>query len=135
MSECYVRLALKDNDLYFEMRMKQGLPDLNDIDFRSTPPPDGGSAAQCDANNLVMASETLPEERQFFGMGRAAGDLATTAVTEAVEQVLHRLKLENELKRTPANAAPGIINVLHPGRPAEQLVALLGGQAAVEERI
>jgi len=51
MSKCYVRLALKDNNLSFEMRMKDGLPDLNDPDLRSSPPAESGSEAQCDANN------------------------------------------------------------------------------------
>ncbi len=51
MSKCYVRLALNDNDLHFEMRMKEGLPDLNDPDFRSMPPADSGSAAECHADN------------------------------------------------------------------------------------
>ena len=51
MSKCYVRLALKDDDLHFEMRMQEGLPDLNDPDLHSSAPAEGGSAAECDADN------------------------------------------------------------------------------------
>jgi|GEM_PF-2845721 len=51
MSKCYVRLVLKGNELSFEMRMQEGLPDLNDPDLRSLPPADAGSAAECDADN------------------------------------------------------------------------------------
>ncbi len=50
MSKCYVRVAFKDNELYFETRMKEGLPDLNDPDFRSLPPADSSSAEKCDAD-------------------------------------------------------------------------------------
>jgi hypothetical protein len=51
MSKCYVRLMTKNDDLYFELRMKEGLPELADPDLRSLPPAEGGSAAGCDANN------------------------------------------------------------------------------------
>ncbi len=50
MSKCYVRLSVKDNHLHFEMRMKDGLPDLHDPELLSTPPAEAGSAAACDAD-------------------------------------------------------------------------------------
>jgi len=50
MSKCYVRLKLDDGLLRFEMRMKDGLPDLGDPDLRSTPPADLDSSANCDAD-------------------------------------------------------------------------------------
>ncbi|MGE5192646.1 MAG: hypothetical protein ACM3U2_09100 [Deltaproteobacteria bacterium] len=51
MSKCYVRLRVEDDRLYFETRMKDGLPDVNDPDLRSSPPAEGSSAAECDANS------------------------------------------------------------------------------------
>jgi hypothetical protein len=51
MSKCYVRLQIVDDHLLFKMRMKDGLPDLNDPDWRSSPATEGGSAADCDADN------------------------------------------------------------------------------------
>jgi hypothetical protein len=50
MSKCYVRLSVQDNYLHFEMKMKEGLPDLSDPDLLSTPPAEGGSAGECDAD-------------------------------------------------------------------------------------
>lgn len=49
MSKCYVRLKIKDNDLYFEVKMQEGLPDQSDPDFGSMPAIDLDSDAQCDA--------------------------------------------------------------------------------------
>lgn len=52
MSKCYVRLKTKDNLLYLEVKMKDGLPDLNDPDLVSeSPPAEGGSPASCDAES------------------------------------------------------------------------------------
>jgi hypothetical protein len=51
MSKCYVRLTTKDDCLYLEVRMKDGLPDLNDPDLRSSAKVESGSAANCDADN------------------------------------------------------------------------------------
>jgi hypothetical protein len=53
MSKCYVRLMIKDDYLYMEVRMKDGLPDLNDPDLGSSPPTESGSATKCDAVNPV----------------------------------------------------------------------------------
>jgi len=51
MSKCYARLKLDDGLLYLEVKMKDGLPDLNDPDFLSSPlPAEGGSPATCDAD-------------------------------------------------------------------------------------
>lgn len=50
MSKCYVRMKLDGNVHYLEVKMKDGLPDLNDPDLLSSPlPAEGGSAATCDA--------------------------------------------------------------------------------------
>jgi len=51
MSKCYVRLRLKEKDLYLEVRMQEGLPDLEDPDLKSLPPTESGSATDCDAEN------------------------------------------------------------------------------------
>jgi hypothetical protein len=51
MSKCYVRLKVSDNGLYFETRMKDGLPDPGDPDLRSTLPAEADSAATCDADS------------------------------------------------------------------------------------
>jgi hypothetical protein len=51
MSKCYVRLKLQNDHLYFEVRMQEGLPDLNDPDFLGAPPAEAGSAAACDADH------------------------------------------------------------------------------------
>ncbi len=50
MSKCYVRLMLHDDHLYLEVRMQDGLPDLNDRDLQSSPATEGGSRAECDAD-------------------------------------------------------------------------------------
>ncbi len=50
MSKCRVRLAIKDSNLYMDVKMQDGSPDLNDPDLRSMPPAEGGSAANCDAD-------------------------------------------------------------------------------------
>lgn len=50
MSKCYVRLKIDDNLLRFEMKMKDGLPDLSDPDLRSSPPVDLDSPQNCDAD-------------------------------------------------------------------------------------
>jgi hypothetical protein len=50
MSKCYVRMRIENNDLYFEVRMKEGLPDLNDPDLVNPPPAEAGSAADCRAD-------------------------------------------------------------------------------------
>lgn len=51
MSKCYARLKLDGTLLYLEVKMKDGLPDLNDPDLASSPlPAEGGSAATCDAD-------------------------------------------------------------------------------------
>lgn len=50
MSKCYVRLKLKDNDLYLEVRMQDGNPDLDDPDLQPSLPVEGGSAEKCDAD-------------------------------------------------------------------------------------
>lgn len=49
MSKCCVRFRLDGNDLHFDLRMQDGLPDLNDPDLLTTPAPEGGSATTCDA--------------------------------------------------------------------------------------
>jgi len=51
MSKCYVRLMIKDSNLYMDVKMKDGYPDSDDPDLRSSPPPEGGSAANCNAEN------------------------------------------------------------------------------------
>jgi hypothetical protein len=51
MSKCYVRLQIKDIRLHLEVKMKDGLPDLNDPDLTSTPPAELDSADNCDADN------------------------------------------------------------------------------------
>jgi len=48
MSKCYIRLALKDDCLYLDVKMKDGFPDLSDPDIE-TPP--SGSAENCDADD------------------------------------------------------------------------------------
>lgn len=51
MQKCYARLKLDDNLLYLEIKMKDGLSDLNDPDLLSPSlPAEGGSAATCDAD-------------------------------------------------------------------------------------
>jgi hypothetical protein len=50
MSKCYVRLMIKDDCLYMREKMKDGNPDLDDPDLLSTPPPEGGSTADCKAD-------------------------------------------------------------------------------------
>jgi hypothetical protein len=50
MSKCHVRLKIDDGLLRFEIRMKEGLPDLNDPDLRSTPAVDLDSSANCEAD-------------------------------------------------------------------------------------
>ncbi len=47
MSKCHVRLEVVKGDLYMEVYMQDGLPDLDDPDLRSEPPTEG-DAAQCD---------------------------------------------------------------------------------------
>jgi hypothetical protein len=51
MSKCYVRLQIVEGRLHFAVKMKEGLPDLNDPDLRSSPPVDLDSSANCDADN------------------------------------------------------------------------------------
>lgn len=51
MSECYIRLVIKDNLLYLDVKMKEGRPDLNDPVFRESPPIKSGSSKECDAEN------------------------------------------------------------------------------------
>lgn len=54
MSKCYARLKLEGNALYLEVKMKDGLPDLEDPDLLSSPlPAEGGSAETCDADAQV----------------------------------------------------------------------------------
>lgn len=51
MSKCYARMKLDGDVLYLEVKMNDGLPDLNDPDLLSSPlPAEGGSAATCDAD-------------------------------------------------------------------------------------
>lgn len=51
MSECYARLKLDGNALHLEVKMKDGLPDLDDPDLLSSPlSAEGGSAETCDAD-------------------------------------------------------------------------------------
>lgn len=51
MSKCYARMKLDGKVLYLEVKMKDGLPDLNDPDLGpSSLPAEGGSAATCDAD-------------------------------------------------------------------------------------
>jgi hypothetical protein len=49
MSKCYVRLKIKDNDLYFEVKMQEELPNVTDPDLMSTPAVEIDSDANCDA--------------------------------------------------------------------------------------
>ena len=51
MSKCYVRLAIADNRLYLEVRMKEALSELSDPDLQPSPPTEHGSAAACDADS------------------------------------------------------------------------------------
>lgn len=51
MSKCYVRLQLIDDALHFDLRMRDGLIDLDDPDLRSSPPVEGGSPANCQADD------------------------------------------------------------------------------------
>ena len=46
-----MRLEIVDGRLLFKMRMKDGLPDLNDPDLTSSPAVESGSAGECDADN------------------------------------------------------------------------------------
>jgi hypothetical protein len=50
MSKCYVRVKIDDGRLHFEVRMKDGLPELTDPDLRSSPAVDLDSSANCDAD-------------------------------------------------------------------------------------
>jgi hypothetical protein len=50
MSKCYVRLQIVEGRLHFAVKMKEGLPELNDPDLRSSPPVDLDSSANCDAD-------------------------------------------------------------------------------------
>lgn len=49
MSKCCVRFRLEGESLLFDLRLQDGLPDLNDPDLLTTPAPEGGSATTCDA--------------------------------------------------------------------------------------
>ena len=51
MSKCQVRLKLKDGDLYMEVLMEEGLPELNDPELHTLPPTESGAAADCTADN------------------------------------------------------------------------------------
>ncbi len=51
MSKCYIRLMLKGDLLYLDLKMKDGLPDMNDPDFKDSLPIESGSAKECDAEN------------------------------------------------------------------------------------
>src|SRR5262245_13828570 len=57
-------------------------------------------------------------------MIEAARDVAATVIPEHVLQVLVGLELEDRPELTPAGAAPGVIHVLGPRRPAQELVPL-----------
>ena len=51
MSKCFVKLALVDGALHLKVRMKDGLPDLDDPDLVDNPPialPEGESACEAD---------------------------------------------------------------------------------------
>jgi len=50
MSKCYVRLKLESDRLTLELRMQE-VPDLDDLDLRSTPPAEADSGAACDADH------------------------------------------------------------------------------------
>jgi hypothetical protein len=50
MSECFVRLKLVEGALHLQMRMKDGLPDLDDPDLTGTPPVISDSVADCQAD-------------------------------------------------------------------------------------
>jgi len=49
MSKCCVRFRLDGENLLFDLRLQDGLPDLNDPDLLTPPAPEGGSATTCDA--------------------------------------------------------------------------------------
>lgn len=49
MSKCYVRLAVKEGDLWMDVRMKESL-DLDDPDLLATPATEDGSADDCQAD-------------------------------------------------------------------------------------
>ncbi|MGA2796480.1 MAG: hypothetical protein ABSE63_02765 [Thermoguttaceae bacterium] len=53
MSKCYFRMKIRDNNLHFEVKMKDGLPDLNDPDLLPTPPIELDSAANCNADSVT----------------------------------------------------------------------------------
>lgn len=50
MTKCYVRLWVKDGLLYMDLRMQEASPELDDPELLSMPAPEGGTAAQCDAD-------------------------------------------------------------------------------------
>ena len=45
-------------DLFFELRMRESMPGLNDPDLRSPPPVEGGSAEECKADHPPEADWT-----------------------------------------------------------------------------
>lgn len=49
MSKCYVRLMIADEFLHLDVKMKEGLPSLNDPDLQS--PTEHGDPENCDAEN------------------------------------------------------------------------------------
>jgi hypothetical protein len=50
MSKCYVRLAVVEDELYFEVRMQDGMPDLDDSDLKGTPSIVADPQSPCDAD-------------------------------------------------------------------------------------
>jgi hypothetical protein len=52
MSKCYVRLMIKEGNLYMQVRMEEDPPELNDPELRSLPATEGGSATDCRADKI-----------------------------------------------------------------------------------
>ncbi len=51
VSKCYVRFELRDDRLYFSLRMKESMPDVNDPELSTHLQVELGSPADCDADN------------------------------------------------------------------------------------
>jgi hypothetical protein len=53
MSKCYFRMKIKGNHLHFAVKMKDGLPALNDPDLLSPPHIELDSSANCNADSVT----------------------------------------------------------------------------------